>query len=120
MTYFKIGNTDFSSYVSSLKVAYEVLLSDKSGRNASGNNVVDIVNRKYKVSITLKPLTEGQMSKFLNAIHDYVIDISFLNPKTGEVKSDVSVYTGVAEPEFYRIIDGKILYKSMSIDFIQM
>ena len=46
MIYFKINNTDFSHLVSSLKVGYETLVSDNSGRNAAGNTVIDIINRK--------------------------------------------------------------------------
>ena len=48
MTYFKIGNEDFSSYVKSLKVNMEVIVADTSGRNASGTMCLDIVNRKDK------------------------------------------------------------------------
>ena len=47
--YFKINNTDFSSLVSGLKVGFETLVSDNSGRNAAGNTVIDIVARKAKV-----------------------------------------------------------------------
>ena len=49
MVYFKVDNTDFSDLISGLKVGYETLVSDKSGRNAAGDNVVDVINRKIKI-----------------------------------------------------------------------
>ena len=54
MVYCKIGNTDVSYLVQSMKVDMEVILSDKSGRNAQADNVVDIVARKDKVEIVPK------------------------------------------------------------------
>lgn len=120
MVYFKIGTTDFSSYVSSLKVGYETLLSDKSGRNASGNNVIDVVNKKYKVYVTFKPLTRTEMSALMNKLDNYVMDISFMNPKTGNIVNNVNCYVSTPEPEFYRMIsNSKMLYKPMSVNFIE-
>ena len=49
MTIFKINNVDFSDLVSGLKVGYETLVSDKSGRNANGDTVIDIINTKRKL-----------------------------------------------------------------------
>ena len=58
IAYFKIGNKDFSHLVMSMKCDYETLLADGSGRNAAGDNVCDIVNRKWKIDLTLDPMTD--------------------------------------------------------------
>lgn len=120
MVYFKIGTTDFSSCVAGLKCGFEVLLSDKSGRNARGNTVVDIVNRKDKIYVTTRPMTLDEMSAFLGAVQSYVVYISYLNPRTKTLKNNVRCYIGTPEPEFYRIIDGKVLYKPMQLNFIEL
>ena len=120
MAYFKIGNTDFSSYVSGLKCGFEVLLAENSGRNARGNTVVDIVNRKDKIYVTLRPLTDTEMATFLSAVQSYVVYVSYLDPRTKELKTNVKCYIGTPEPEFYRIIDGKVMFKSMNLNFIEM
>lgn len=39
MAYLKIGDVDFSGIVSALKVGYQVLLGDTSGRNAAGTTM---------------------------------------------------------------------------------
>ena len=120
MTYFKIGNTDFSNLVSSLKCGFEVLLSEDSGRNASGDNVVDIVNRKDKIYITTRPMNEDEMASFLTAVQPFVVYISYMNPRTKTIKSNVRYYIAQTEPEFYSIQNGKVLYKPTQINFIEM
>ena len=49
MSYLIIENTDVSDLVKSLKVGYETLVSENSGRNANGDTVVDVINKKVPV-----------------------------------------------------------------------
>ena len=116
--YFKINDKDFSFLVSGLKVGYETLVSDSSGRNAAGDTVIDIINRKKKVYVTLRHTTEEEMEEFLAAIEDYVVNISFLNPQT-KAMTTISTYTGTPEPEYYTI-STKTIYKPMNINFIEL
>ena len=116
--YFKINNVDFSNIVSGLKVGFETLVSDKSGRNAAGDTVIDVINKKYKIYITFRHTTEEEMAKLLAAINDYVVNVSFLNPKT-KALTTVQAYTGTPEPEYYTISD-KTIYKPMSLNFIEL
>lgn len=87
MIYFKINNTDFSHLVSSLKVGYETLVSDNSGRNAAGNTVIDIINRKIKVYVEFRPMLDSHMNSLLTAIKDYVVNVSYLDPETQALKT---------------------------------
>lgn len=119
MAYLKIGDKDFSSLVSGLKVGFETLVSDNSGRNASGNTVIDIVNEKVKLYLNLRHTTEEEMNSFLAAIQSYVFNVSFRNPRSGELTT-IQAYTGTPEPEYYTIQDGFVLYKPLSINFIEL
>ena len=116
--YFKINDTDFSHLVSGLKVGYETLVSENSGRNANGDTVIDVINRKIKVYITFRHTTNSEMAQLLNAINDYVVNVSFLNPQTNALSS-ITAYTGTPEPEYYTISD-KTIYKPMSLNFIEL
>lgn len=116
--YFKINDTDFSSLVSGMKVGYETLVSDDSGRNAAGDTVIDVINKKIKVYITLRHTTREEMTRFLSAIDPFVISISFLDPTTNELTT-IQAYTGTPEPEYYTISD-KTIFKPMSINFIEL
>lgn len=119
MAYFKIGNTDYSSYVKSMKVGYETILSEDSGRNANGDNVVDIVNRKYKLYITFIPMPATAMKNLMQSISDFVVSVSFLNPRT-ETITTINAYTGTPNPEYYFILDDRTLMKDLTLDFIEM
>lgn len=116
--YFKINDTDFSHMVSGLKVGYETLVSENSGRNANGDTVIDVINRKIKVYITFRHTTNSEMAQLLSAINDYVVNVSFLNPQTNALSS-ITAYTGTPEPEYYTISD-KTIYKPMSLNFIEL
>ena len=118
MAYLKVNNTDFSDLVSGLKIGYETLVSDNSGRNAAGNTVIDVINRKIKVYVTLRHTTNTEMKNFLAAIKSYVVNITFLNPETNALTT-VNAYTGTPEPEYYTISD-KTIYKPMSLNFIEL
>lgn len=120
MTYFKIGNIDFSPLVRQMRVGYETLVADNSGRNANGDTVLDIVNRKTKLYLTFKAMDEVDMSALLSAMSNYVIQVSYMDSKTNQMKT-ITCYTGTPEPEYYWILpDGRVLYKEMSVNFIEM
>ena len=119
MNYFEINGQDFSSLVSSLKVGYETLVSENSGRNANGDSVIDVINKKCKVYIGLRHTTESEMQSFLAAIEDFVVNASFLDPKTNSIKT-ITAYIGTPEPEYYTIQNDRILYKPLSLNFIEL
>lgn len=116
-TIFKIGNTNFSDLVSGLKVGYETLVSDSSGRNANGDTVIDIINTKRKVYVTLRHTTTTEMKNFLAAVEDYTVNISFLDPKTNALTT-IKTYIGTPEPEYYNV--SKSIYKPMNLNFIEL
>ena len=119
MSYLTINNVDVSNLVSGLKVGYETLVSEDSGRNANGDTVVDIINRKAKVYVTFRPMDSSEMVKLMNSFSNYVVNVSFLDPKTNQTKT-IQAYTGTPEPEYYWIHDNKVLYKSFNLNFIEL
>lgn len=119
MAYLMINGVDFSSVVSGLKIGFETLVSESSGRNAAGNTVIDVINRKVKIYATLRHTTEAEMNKFLQAIKDYIVDVTFLNPETKGLDT-ITAYTGTPEPEYYTIQPGNTIYKPMSLNFIEL
>lgn len=116
--YLKINNVDFSHLISGLRIGYETLVSENSGRNAAGNTTIDVINRKIKVYTTLRHTTNDEMNAFLNAIKPFVMNITFLDPETKALKT-INAYAGTPEPEYYTISDNTI-YKPMSLNFIEL
>ncbi len=117
MTVLKIGNLDVSSWLieEGLDIGYEVLLSDKSGRNARGTNRVEIVARKDKVTAKFRALTQAQISQFLAAVDPYVFNVVYCSPKTGEQKT-INVYRGSLAIGF-ATIDSQDFSRSMMREF---
>lgn len=119
MAFLKINGKDFSHLVSSMKVGFETLVSDNSGRNANGDTVIDVINKKCKVYVGLRHTTREEMEAFLASIENYVVEVSFLNPKNNSFKT-ITAYTGTPEPDYFTIQDGKILYKPLNLNFIEL
>lgn len=118
MVYFRIDGTDFSHLVSGMKVGFEQLVADTSGRNAAGYMTIDRLAVKRKVYLTLRHTTEEEMREFLQAISSYVFFITFLNPRT-KVLTTIECYTSTPEPEYYTIQDGNVIFKPLTINFIE-
>ena len=119
MQILKIGETDVSHMIAAMKISYNVMLSEDSGRNARGDNVVDIINRKVRVDCTFRALNQIEMSTLLAAVEPYVLSISYLDSKSGASKT-IQAYISTAVPDYYRIIDGSVLYNAMQLSFIEM
>jgi hypothetical protein len=117
--YFKINNIDFSNVVSSLKVGYETLVSDQSGRNANGDMTIDVLKTKRKVYVEFRHMTDKEMLPLLAAMNDYVVTVSYRDPKTNGLNS-ITGYTGTPEPDYYTIQPNVVIYKPMNLNFIEL
>lgn len=121
MTIFQIkvngSYKDFSGLVSALKVGYETLVSDSSGRNAAGDTVLDIINMKRKIYVTLAHTFAEDMQDFLEAVAPFQVTIQYLDPKTNDLQ-EVNTYIGTPEPEYYNAKLG--IYKPMNLNFIEL
>lgn len=125
--YFKINNVDFSDMVSGLKIGYEVLVSDSSGRNANGDMTINYLTTKRKVYVTFRHTTDVEMKKIFNAIAPYIegqdqpyFTIDYRDPKTGALIHISQVYCGTPEPEYYTIQNGFVVYKPLNLNFIEL
>jgi hypothetical protein len=119
MSYFKINGTDVSHLVKAMKIDYETLVSDNSGRNANGDTVIDVINRKVKLNITFRAMDQNEMALLLNAIGNYVVNVTYRDARTNGDKT-VTCYTGTPSPDYYFILDNRVLYKEMNLNFIEL
>ena len=119
MSYLNINGTDVSHLVKGLRVGYETLVSEDSGRNAAGDTVLDIINRKVKLYVTFRPMDGRDMATLLSAIGPYVVKVSFRDSRTNGTTT-VNCYHGTPEPEYYWIQGNNVLYKEFSFNFIEL
>lgn len=118
MTYFKIGNTDFSAFVNELKINKEHNYNAQT--NAAGNTVVDYINSKREIEVGIIPLEEADMRTLLSAIDGFNVSISFRNPLTNALESNVSCIVPENEVEYYTIQVGKVMYNALTITFVEL
>ena len=119
MSYLIVNNVDISDLVSGLKVGNMVLVSEDSGRNANGDNVIDIINRKKKLYVTFRPMDGTEMVKLINALDSFVVTATYRDPKTNTLTT-ITANIGDVEPEYYWIHGNNVLYKSFNLNFIEL
>lgn len=118
MAYFKIGNTDYSSYASGLKISTTTKYS--ALQNAAGNTVVDYINQKRKISVNIIALDDNMAAQILNAVHNFNVGISFLNPETKLLETDVECIIPSTDVEYYTIQANKVMLKAFSLTFTEL
>lgn len=118
MAYFMIGETDYSCYVSGLKISDNA--SYNAQQNANYDTVVDYINTKRTIEVEIIPLDTEIMKNLLLAIADFNVKLSFRNPKTEELETDVDCIIPSNYVEYYTIQTTKVSYKKMKLKFTEL
>lgn len=118
MTYFKIGNTDYSMYVNELRISKENMYSSQT--NAAGNSVVDYINSKRTIEVGIIPLDDVVMAQLQADIDAFNVSLSFRNPKTNELEEDVNCIIPASEVDYYTIQANKVMYKAFTLEFTEL
>lgn len=118
MTYFKIGNVDFSLFVNELTIDKEANYNALT--NAAGNTVVDLINHKRTIEVGFIPLDSADMIALQNAISAFNVSISFINPLTGALEENVNCIIPSTGIEFYTIQINKVMYKAFTLEFVEL
>lgn len=118
MTYFKIGENDYSMYVNALKIVTDANYSAQN--NAAGNTVVDYINEKRTIEVGIIPLNDNVMAQLKADIKAFNVLISFLNPDTKELEEGVNCIIPSNEVEYYTIQVEKVLFDALTLKFIEL
>lgn len=118
MAYLKLGSVDFSSYCSSLQVNKTANYNAQT--NAAGNTVVDFINHKRTIEVGIIPLDSATMSTLQNIIGAFNIRISFRNPGTGQLETNVNVIIPESNVEYYTIQANKVLFNAFRLKFVEL
>lgn len=118
MAYFKIGNVDFSMYVSELKINKDYNYNAQT--NAAGDTVVDYINSKREIKVRIITLDDTAMANLQTAIDAFNVSISFRNPKTNALEENVNCIIPSNGIEYYTIQANKVMYKEFELKFIEL
>ena len=113
MSYFKINNHDYSTYVSGLKIATEHI--HKGRVNASGNTLVKYVNSKRIIEVTIIPLEAYAMADLMADINSFTVTCSYLNPATQSIETGVNCMIANHIVEYYTIQGSKTMFKAFTL-----
>lgn len=116
--YFRINDINFSSYVSELKIANNANYNIQT--NAAGDSVVDYVNKKRIIEVTIIPLDSDKMAQLQEAISLFNVVISFRNPKTELLESGVNCIIPSSNVEYKTIRANKVMFKAFTLQFIEL
>lgn len=122
MTFFSIDGVDFTPFVASYSIGYETLLSDKSGRTARGNAVVDIVSRKIKLTVEFLPMGGTDMKALLAAVRPYAgLAVTYWDAEADAAKT-ITAYIGTPEVTALRLAGSaaRRRYGAFSLSFVEM
>ena len=98
MAYFKIGSKDFSKYVNALKIK---------------------TDNKYTAQGNI-PLSDTATAEILAAIKAFNVSISFLNPETKQLESNVNCIIPSNEVNYYTIQANNVKCKAFNLTFIEL
>lgn len=118
MAYFMIGSTDYSPYVNQLNVTKAA--NYVSQTNAAGDTVVEFINHKRSIEVGIIPLDSATMSQLLNQLNAFNVSISFRNPRTGALETDVNCIIPETEIEYYTIQADKVMYNALTLTFTEL
>lgn len=118
MAYFKIGSNDYSNYCSELKVSTSVTYNSQT--NAAGNTVVDYVNTKRQIEVGVIPLNDAIMAQLLQDLAAFNVAISYRNPQTNVLESNINCIIPSSNVEYYTIQVDKVMYKALSLTFTEL
>ena len=116
--YFKIGNNDYSMFVNDLTIGDSVKYNAQE--NAAGNTVVDYINKKRTISVGIIPLNSNIMKQLKADIANFNVNISFLNPNTDELETNVNCIIPTNEVSYYTIQADKVMFDAVKLTFTEL
>lgn len=114
----KIGATDLTPFLKKYQVDYNVLVKD-DGRNAAGNAIINIVNRKVKLNCVFRPMSDSEMQTLLALVEPFVISVYYWDTKT-QTQLTKSMYINTPSTDFYSNANNKGIFNEFSLNFIEL
>ena len=118
MSYFSINGVDYSMYVNSLKIHTSATYTSQT--NAAGNTVVDYINTKRQISVGIIPLDDEAAASLLTAVDGFNVSISFLNPKTKEIETNVNCIIPKNDVDYFTIRADKTMGNGFNLKFTEV
>ena len=93
--------------------------NSKVDYNANGEMLIDLVNRKYTLTVYLGELTQEEMQLVLSQTDDVFFQVSFYTPQRGSLQRKFHLAKEPCEVDYQRA-DGKPVYKATKLVLEEM
>lgn len=118
LAYFKIGDLDCSQYVKELKVKKSTNYNAQT--NAAGNTVVDYINTKRQIEVSIITLNEVDAKAILAACAAFNVSISYRDPVNQALVLDVNCIIPDTDVEYYTIQYNKVMLNDFKLKFTEL
>ena len=105
-------------YTNALKI--ETNTSYRAQTNAAGDTVVDNQKSKRAIEVGIIPLDDTTMKRLMADIGKFQVKLSFRNPASGQLESNVLCIIPSSEIEYYTIRADKVQYKAFNLTFTEL
>ena len=118
MTYFKINDNDYSTFVNSFKISKQAIY--KTATNAAGNTVVKYINTKRTFTVGIIPLDSAAMANLQSDMNSFQVKVSYRDPETNALIENINCIIPLNEVEYYTIQADKVQYKAFLLTIIEL
>lgn len=117
MAYLKIGSKEIKK-VQKISITREPIWSKNTTRTANGTMKGDIVAQKYKLEVTLAPMSDEEAVSFDTAILPAFFNVTFKNPSSGKLETK-KMYASSPKYPVYSYANGLPRYVGVAVNFIE-
>lgn len=117
MAYLKINDIDYSAYCNGIKVTSNANYNART--NAAGNSVVEYINSKRTVEVSIIPLNDEDMIGLQAEIDKFSVILSFRNPRTNDLE-EINCIIPKNNVEYYTIQLNNVSYKEFTLSFNEL
>lgn len=91
----------------------------KAERNARGTMIIERIATKRKLELSWLYLSKAELQQVLNAVSPVSFSVEYPDPQTGSLRSG-AFYCGDRNVGALDYVDGKIRYKEVSFNVVEM
>lgn len=117
--YLKIGTTTINDPSPSKYELQSIYIDADSERNASGDLIRNIVNKKYKISLEFPPMYASKMKALLTLLDNTNLSVEFYDQKTDTYKTGTFYAGDLISSPMFKKLNEEIVYDKFSINLIQ-
>lgn len=117
MSYFTIGENDYSNICNKLSITNKANYNAQT--NAAGNTVVEYINAKREIEVGIIPLTDDRLIGLLADIERFNVSISFRNPRTNQLET-INTIIPSTNVDYYTIRENNVSYNQLTLRFIEL